>query len=193
MTWRAGFLASVSVAVACSDYSGVDTSAADAGPTLLANSDFAQGCAGWTVFGTNGMTTSNVTIEQDPAGHTASPSCRVCRTTSYEGDLGIVQAIARPVKGGDKFYGEAWLRKVVGKPAPTEISMLLAVRATPDDFATEATSPESKPALADDWKQANVLFTAPDGGGAVALVITAHATKDQTCFSIDDALLRVEP
>jgi hypothetical protein len=177
---------------ACSDYSGVDSSA-DAGPTLLANSDFAQGCAGWTVFGTNGMTTSNVTIEQDPTGHTASPSCRVCRTTPFEGDLGIVQSIARPVKAGDKFYGEAWLRTAPGKATPSQISMLLAVRATPDDFATQATSAESKPTLADDWKQANVLFTAPDGGGAVALVVTAHTAKDQTCFLIDDALLRVEP
>lgn len=189
-------LFSLRVLAACSDYGTSDESApADAGTgagtsNVLTNGDFARGCAGWTAFGTTG-TSDGVVAESEPTGHSGGPSCRVCRTSSFGGVLGIEQPVSRSIAVGEVVSGNVWVRGVPDAGALTKVQMFVSTRTTPDAVKDEVSSPAGDVTPTDEWKQASQVLTASGAAGAAVLIVKAESPSGKGCFLVDDAELTV--
>lgn len=167
---------------------------ADSGPVnLLTNGDFELGCAGWNAEGDKKKYfgfTSEASVARSGAG-----SCRFCMDTNWEAFF--EQRIAVPVKAGDKFVAEIWIR---GAKPSNELSAAGLVGTslrigTGSGGSGGATSGPPVPSDTE-WTRITTLRTAQADGSSLLLELRLQQSGNPAsvgnviCVYVDDAVLR---
>jgi hypothetical protein len=155
----------------------------DAGPNLLTNGDFENGCAGWAV---NLLGTMAV---GDPLARHGSESCRVCRVSLDGGYEFVNYATLTSVPPGTYVF-EAWVRSAPdGGPPPSSIQSRVSVL---DKKGMSLKDGPTSPGITvtDVWSMTSALVTFSGDGGA-QLAVLLLVTGGQ-CWLVDDARLYVQ-
>jgi hypothetical protein len=167
---------------------------ADSGPiNLLTNGDFELGCAGWNAeyqkyFGF----TSESGVARSGAG-----SCRFCMDTNWEAFF--EQRVQVPVKAGEKFVGEIWIR--AAKP-PSELSTAgmegTSLSVTVGGGGGTGTSSTGGPSVPSDteWTRITTVRNVQTDASSLTLRLRLQQSGNPAsvgnviCVYVDDAVLR---